>query len=949
MSSRHLRLLTLIALLDGPALSAGPSSGPAIESIYLLASENRSAFFVYRNSDDGLNHGFPSGWFVGGGASLAQIHLDTACVYDPTAPTRCATDKTRLDRVRGTVMKVSFDSIGPGQFAGINIEEPENYGTRLSGRGYDLRGATRVCFDALSPTPALRVQFEVDRKKSAFMAFSNSWTSTCINFTDLTASPNLSDVHYLFTVVTNDLNAPMGGTILLDNIRFEPVPTAQANALSFPRANNLFGVIPVAAVQPGRVEIPPDQVLGNLTTVYESALALFALLSTGDDRHAGGARIIADTLVYALAHDNEGLPLPTSGSDAGVRTGYMDGEIALFNDQGPGAGRQGQVRLAGFSVASSMCGPSRFCLVLDGATGGNNAFAILALVAAFDKFGDSRYLTSARKIGNWLHTRLADNTGTGFGGYYLGYPDEGANKNLLMGKSIENNADIFRAFTALSQRIRRQGFTDEAFEWDRRAAIAGDFVIQMFDSVNGRFHAGTVPVGTAPAPGILPNGGVRGNDIINTFDFLDAQTFTTLTMADSPRYRNSIDWRRPIQWMVDHFDQTVVASGISFQGFNLVTSPSSGPNGIAWEFTAQAAVAMRFVDELYGESRFSQRAPLVIAEMEKARTLAPFSDGVGLVAATIQDGELLPPYEQCLSTPFQCIASRIGLAATAWAVFAELNRNPFQSGAVHGDLDTNGRPDLIWQDDATRRVAAWYMGAAKGNEFVSFGWLHPVGVPGWSIVAVGDTDGNGKPDLIWQNDATRQVVVWHMGGPKGDQYQSYAWLQSSNTPGWSVVGLGDLDGNGKPDLIWQHDGTRQVAAWYMGGALGNEFQSFNWLQSSNTPGWSVAGTADLDGNGKPDLIWQNDTTRQVVVWYMGGSNGSQYQSFAWLQNSITPGWKVVGLVDLDGNGKPDLLWQNDSTRQVAVWYMGGAMGNQFQSFAWLESNGIPGWRAMSAH
>ena len=55
---------------------------------------------------------------------------------------------------------------------------------------------------------------------------------------------------------------------------------------------------------------------------------------------------------------------------------------------------------------------------------------------------------------------------------------------------------------------------------------------------------------------------------------------------------------------------------------------------------------------------------------------APFGDGKGVVAAIMQDGELLPPYEQCLSTPFQCIAERVGLAATAWAVFADLNVNP---------------------------------------------------------------------------------------------------------------------------------------------------------------------------------------------------------------------------------------------------------------------------------
>lgn len=200
-----------------------------------------------------------------------------------------------------------------------------------------------------------------------------------------------------------------------------------------------------------------------------------------------------------------------------------------------------------------MCGPSRFCLVLDGATGGNNAFAILALLAARQQFGDTRYLEDARRIGNWIAGNLTDLTGTGFGRYFLGFPDEGvpAPKPLIRGKSIENNADIFAAVE------KQLGHDAEAEEWIRRANIAGDFVMELFDSGTGCFFAGTVPSGTSPRPGIDPNGPRRGDDVINTFGFLDANTFTTLALAAAPRYRDRIDWRRPVQCVLDNFAQTV--------------------------------------------------------------------------------------------------------------------------------------------------------------------------------------------------------------------------------------------------------------------------------------------------------------------------------------------------------------------------------------------------------
>jgi hypothetical protein len=33
----------------------------------------------------------------------------------------------------------------------------------------------------------------------------------------------------------------------------------------------------------------------------------------------------------------------------------------------------------------------------------------------------------------------------------------------------------------------------------------------------------------------------------------------------------------------------------------------------------------------------------------------------------------------------------------------------------------------------------------------------------------------------------------------------------------------------------------QVGVWYMGGAQGNQFQSWGWIQAANTPGWRAFG------------------------------------------------------------------------------------------------------------
>ena len=100
-------------------------------------------------------------------------------------------------------------------------------------------------------------------------------------------------------------------------------------------------------------------------------------------------------------------------------------------------------------------------------------------------------------------------------------------------------------------------------------------------------------------------------------------------------------------------------------------------DGIAWEFTGQMVVALRYLDAIYMQSDLEPLADSFLAEIKHAQSSAPFSDGLGLVASTLADGAALPPVEQCLTTPFQCIPERVGLAATTWAIFADRNINPF--------------------------------------------------------------------------------------------------------------------------------------------------------------------------------------------------------------------------------------------------------------------------------
>ena len=197
------------------------------------------------------------------------------------------------------------------------------------------------------------------------------------------------------------------------------------------------------------------------------------------------------------------------------------------------------------------------------------------------------------------------------------------------------------------------------------------------------------------------------------------------------------------------------------------------------------------------------------------------------------------------------------------------------------------------------------------------------GTSGWHVFAAADFDGNGVPDLLWQNTSTGQVNVNYYGGPGGAILTGFAVLNNgSGTSGWAAVAAADFDGNGVPDLIWQNQSTGQVNVNYYGGSGGATLIGYAVLNNgSGTSGWRVVAAADFDGNGVPDLIWQNTSTGQVNANYYGGSGGATMIGWSILNSgACTGGWSVVATADFDDNGVQDLIWQNHSTGQVNVNY-----------------------------
>jgi hypothetical protein len=186
-----------------------------------------------------------------------------------------------------------------------------------------------------------------------------------------------------------------------------------------------------------------------------------------------------------------------------------------------------------------------------------------------------------------------------------------------------------------------------------------------------------------------------------------------------------------------------------------------------------------------------------------------------------------------------------------------------------GVENVSGSPqaDLIFYNTVTDELVYW---TTSGSQIVGAGLFTSASAPNgqgtgqsnlWSVEAVADFDGDRRADILWRNTAG-QTVVWGLNGTVVDFARS--GLVGAIAPGFELRGVGDFNGDGRQDVVWRNQATGVTAFWLFNGNAAVRAITDNRLGAGAN--FQIEAVADLNGNGKSDLVWRDTATSRIIVW-----------------------------------------------------------------------------------
>jgi hypothetical protein len=247
-----------------------------------------------------------------------------------------------------------------------------------------------------------------------------------------------------------------------------------------------------------------------------------------------------------------------------------------------------------------------------------------------------------------------------------------------------------------------------------------------------------------------------------------------------------------------------------------------------------------------------------------------------------------------------------------------------------GDLRHVGKLDIVAGTQSVGEVSV-LLSNGDGTFQPAVNYSVPGGV---DVVAVGDFDGNGKLDVATTSDSVAGLVSVLSGNGDGTLQPALTFGAGGFPVG---IATADFNGDGKLDVVTANDGypSGSISVLLSEGVGFFAGRSDYSISSAGVTGdYSGIAAADLNGDGKPDLVLGVTFANQISVLLNKG-NGT-FLPFTTYALPTNPDALATG--DFNNDGKVDVAVMNfGGTGSISVLLNAG--GGTFPSYTQYNIGG----------